>query len=217
MLTTLYLIRHGVTEANLEHLMQGSSDQDLCEMGKAELPYLTEHFRDIPVDAVYASHLKRAKQTAKAVADAVNLPILIKEDLRERDAGEYEGWPVHKLIEMTGIQGHMGGPLHPAGFDFPTAEPVREVYARVGRVLSEILDENRGKSVVIVSHGMTLQMALAWLMQVDIEEYCSHPLRNSSVTKALIDEDNRAEFAYIGDMSFLPQEMIENNERIGRK
>jgi len=216
-MTELYLIRHGITAANLEHRMQGKTDQPLCGQGLAQLPYLQAHFQSIRVDAVYCSPFRRAVQTAEVIAASHSLPLNMADDLRERDAGEQEGQRVRDMLQTCGLDVSSGGPRYPIRFDFPTAEPVAEVYSRMKHALGQILDACRDQSVVIVSHGMAIQMAIAYLTGTALTAYVSHPLQNLSVSKALVDPHNHAEFQYYGDLSFLPDVLSSYNYAIGRQ
>lgn len=197
--------------------MQGSTDHPLCDQGRNQLPYLTARFAETPLDAVYCSRTKRAMETANAVAEAHGLQPIVREELRERDAGEYEGWSVGELLQMVGIDRDRGGPRYPFQFEFPTAEPIPDVYERMRHTLEEILEKNCGQAVAVVSHGMALQMAIAFLAGIALPEYTSHRLRNLSITKVLVREDGSAEFAFWDDLSFLPDEMQEYNMCISKK
>ena len=214
-MTTLYLVRHGITAQNLEHRMQGLTDAPLCAEGERQLPYLAAFFEQIPLQAVFCSPYRRTIQTASAVAAACGLPLQFKSDLRERSAGDYEGYRVDDLVKTLGLESRKGGPRYPIRFELPTAEPICNVYARMSTVLREILEEYQGKSVAVVSHGMALQMAIAFLMGTPLKEYQSFPLPNCSVCKVLFKE-NRADFEYIGKVDFIPQDLLRVNQ-IDRK
>ena len=67
-MTTLLLARHGETEWNRELRIQGSSDIGLNELGRKQAQSLAQDLTDVDLDAIYASDLARARQTAEAVA-----------------------------------------------------------------------------------------------------------------------------------------------------
>ena len=89
----LYLIRHGQTDYNAQHLIQGWSDIPLNEAGRQQAQALpaTIAAQNISCDAIFASDLQRAAQTAEPTAHALHLPIVKSWLLRERCFGEYEG------------------------------------------------------------------------------------------------------------------------------
>jgi broad specificity phosphatase PhoE len=89
--THLWLIRHGETMYNQERRIQGRLDIPLNENGKEQARLLAEWMRTRPVDAVYASDLKRAVETAEAIARVHGLTVNPLQGLRERSFGEGEG------------------------------------------------------------------------------------------------------------------------------
>ncbi len=185
--------------------MQGATDNDLCEAGRAQLPYLAEYFSNIALDAIYCSDTKRCKSTAKAIAIPQGLPLIVCDDLRERSAGKYENWPIVDLLRLSGAESINGKPLHPIQFILPdsTAETIPAVYERMRNVVSKIITENEGKAVAIVSHGMALQLAIAFLTNEDIRTFTGKRLENLSVSKALVNEAMHGVFECFGDIRFL--------------
>ena len=97
MTTTLYLVRHAEAEGNWRRTFQGHSNSDVSEKGYRQLEYLARRFADIPLDAVYASPLKRAYETAKAIDRAAGLPIVTDDGLMEINGGAFEGVPFAEL------------------------------------------------------------------------------------------------------------------------
>jgi alpha-ribazole phosphatase len=85
------MIRHGLTEANLEGRYIGTTDLPLCEQGRASLEQLYKSCDYPEVDRVYTSPLKRAVQTAEILyPDSLIEPV---DKLRELDFGDFEGKP----------------------------------------------------------------------------------------------------------------------------
>ena len=89
-MTELYLIRHTQAEGNLYRMMQGHWDGDITALGRAENDLLSERFRNIPLDAVYSSDLKRAVLTAEACARGKGIAVQPDRRLRELDLGLWE-------------------------------------------------------------------------------------------------------------------------------
>ena len=74
--TILYLIRHGTTIYNKKGIFQGSMDVPLGKQGLFQADCLAERMKNIPMDAVYSSPLKRAYKTAQKLADATNSEVV---------------------------------------------------------------------------------------------------------------------------------------------
>ena len=106
---TVYLIRHGQTQGNLERRYIGSTDQPLCPQGREAL-----EGREMPsVDGLYVSPLLRCRQTAAILFP--NRGMEVVEDLRECDFGAFEGRTYEELktTPPTGPGWILPGPPRP--------------------------------------------------------------------------------------------------------
>lgn len=91
----IYLIRHGLTQANFDGRYIGTTDLDLCEEGAAELLSLQEEYEYPGVGRVYASPLKRCVETARLLYPDLT-PITVSQ-LREYSFGSFEGKTAQEL------------------------------------------------------------------------------------------------------------------------
>lgn len=169
-MTDLYLVRHGETDWNLQRRVQGSTDIPLNGTGRLQAlatgRLLAAAGR--PWDAVVASPLSRARETAAIIAREIGLPAPeLVDDLRERAYGDAEGLD-HDEID--------------ARFPYPTPVPGREtrdeVTARVMPALVALAKEHPGESLVVVAHGGVIR---AVLDAVDPDGSHHGPIRNGSV------------------------------------
>src|ERR1700678_2743394 len=103
----LWLVRHGESAWNVAGLAQGHHDQaELTERGLRQASDAAWRFRDHPIRAIYASDLRRARQTAAAFAAVVGVPVFADARLRERSLGLLEGAPSAALSPaLTGLDG----------------------------------------------------------------------------------------------------------------
>lgn len=142
----LYVVRHGQTAWNMEHKMLGRADLPLNEFGREQAENTKSNMKDIPLDVIISSPLKRARETAEIIHKNRNIPILIEEGLIERDYGEFEGvkredfdydrfWYYEKCET------------------YEKAENTREFFQRIYKCLDEIKHQYKNKNVLIVTHG----------------------------------------------------------------
>ena len=96
----LYLVRHCESLGNRENIFQGQLDLDISATGEKQLALLTLRFRNIPIDAVYSSPLKRAYKTAEAVDLYHSLPIIKLPELMEVDVGALSGMKLTKRLRI---------------------------------------------------------------------------------------------------------------------
>ena len=89
--TTILLVRHGETIDNARQIMQGQTHGELNERGLEQAQQVAQRLASERVDAVVASDLHRAIQTAEIIAAPHDLPVMTTELLRERDWGSFTG------------------------------------------------------------------------------------------------------------------------------
>ena len=87
----LYIMRHGKTDWNIQHKLQGRTDIPLNEEGRQMAKQAREDYLNIPIDICYCSPLIRARETAELVLQGRNIPILCDDRLIEMGFGIYEG------------------------------------------------------------------------------------------------------------------------------
>ena len=87
----LYIIRHGKTDWNVEHRLQGQTDTDLNEEGRRMAREAATEYANIHFDVCYCSPLLRARETAKILLDGRDIPIIYDDRLKEMGFGEFEG------------------------------------------------------------------------------------------------------------------------------
>ena len=90
-MTVLYLARHGETVDNANQILQGRTQGMLNEKGQEQAENLAKSLDGIQIDAVIASDLKRAVDTAEVIAKRRSLPLITTPLLRERDWGSFTG------------------------------------------------------------------------------------------------------------------------------
>lgn len=175
--TTLHLIRHGQSEWNLTRRLQGQvADVPLTPLGVEQARAAADALAGRPVAAVHSSDLLRARQTAEAVAAALGLPVQLDPGLREQSYGALEGMLTDDVLAA-------------APYDFtdpdgraPGGESIRDVHERVGRRLAGYAQRYAGRECVLVSHGDTIRVALAWLDGRDAGDVPWRETPNGSVT-----------------------------------
>ncbi len=150
----LYLIRHGITQGNLNGQYIGSTDLPLCEFGKKQLSDLKEHMLYPTVGRVYTSPLLRCTQSANILYPEM-LPVII-DDLRECDFGKFEGKTIQQLKDTADYQNWISSNMR---ISPPNGESQRAFLERIFTGLQEILTDmmhNRISEAALVCHGGVL-------------------------------------------------------------
>src|SRR5215218_6168626 len=89
----LYYLRHGETEANAAGTIAGSLDVELTKLGREQARVAARGLEHEPITAIYASPLRRARETAQPIAEALGLTVTILDEIAERNWGDLEGMP----------------------------------------------------------------------------------------------------------------------------
>jgi probable phosphoglycerate mutase len=187
--TMFLLVRHGETDWNRENRFQGHADPPLNELGRSQARELAASLARDGVDAVYASPLQRARETAEIVGGALGLDVRIDSRLMEVDVGSWSGLTRDDLeARFPEAFGRWRAGSH--GWD--DGETYEELAARVLDALHEIGAANPDGTVLVVGHGGTVRSMLAHAARLDLASHRTvvGPASNCSVHRlALRDGD----------------------------
>jgi broad specificity phosphatase PhoE len=142
--TTLLLVRHGETDWNAEGRLQGHTDRPLNDFGRRQAELLADQLSGERFDAVYASDLARARETAEIVGERLGLTVVLDPDLREKNWGSWEG--------LT--------PAERDAVDY-VGESTEEHRARMLGSLRRIAERHPRGRVLVVTHGGSLRRVQA--------------------------------------------------------
>jgi broad specificity phosphatase PhoE len=164
--TTLYLIRHGATEANLAtppRIQGRRHDPPLARLGVRQAEATRDFLAIRPIDHCYTSPLLRAVQTASIVSAPHGLSPLPLEALTECDVGRWEGldWQTVRYLDAEGYQRFHS---NPARCGYPDGESFADVHGRVVPVVEDLFRRHAGESVLVVAHHIVNRTYLAGLL-----------------------------------------------------
>lgn len=175
----VYLVRHGQTSWNISGRAQGHTDIPLDPTGQQQAKLLGQSFEGTHVDQIFSSDLSRAKETAESIAKAVNTPIEVRHDLRERSFGNWEGLDfgsVANLIQEQANSNSISNQLVRP----PAGESFADVWERLDPIHAHL--QTAEGTVVIVSHGGTLALLAAKLIRGTLDTCRAFRLSNTGIT-----------------------------------
>ncbi len=201
----IHLARHAETEWNHVRRVQGVSDIPLNERGMAQASSLGARFAAEPLEAVYASPLARARQTAEAIASVHGLEVQIIEDLSEFDQGDLEGRYLGDIArEYPELLAAFA--KEPGEVRIPGGETLAEVQTRAWRAFTLLLDRHTGGSIVAVSHNMTLLTLLCRFLGMTLTHF--RRLTQSSTGVTSFERGVQGlHLRVLNDISHLPPEL----------
>ncbi|WP_427180776.1 histidine phosphatase family protein [Paenibacillus sp. TC-CSREp1] len=173
-MTEIALIRHGSTAWNKEKRSQGQTDNPLDQEGREQAVLLAARLAEEQWDAIYASDLQRASETARIIGERLGIQeIHLDPRLREMGGGQVEGTTEEERIAKWGLDW--------STLDLGKEEPASGA-ARGTEMLEEILRQHPGARVIVVSHGAVLRNTLRALVP---EQDISVKLDNTSITRVV--------------------------------
>ncbi len=141
----IYVIRHGRTKLNDEGKYNGNVDEDINETGINQAIEASKKVKELNIDLVICSPLKRTKHTMQLV-NVNNMPVIYDDRLKERDCGilagkelgqfyETDYWNYYSTKKVEGL------------------ETIQDLFKRVHEFLKEIKEKYNDKNILIVTHG----------------------------------------------------------------
>ena len=157
----LLLVRHATAEGNGR--FQGHRDVSLTSAGRRELRLLCEKCSRYPVRAVYSSDLRRARQTAEAVARKFGLEVDVRPELREMHFGQWEGLSWNQIARRFPKLAALWIERFPRQ-TIPGAEPLSQFKKRTAAGVREIVAANQGQCALIVTHAGVIRFTLGKIL-----------------------------------------------------
>jgi broad specificity phosphatase PhoE len=177
----IYAVRHGESVWNVEGRHQGQSlaAPGLTDIGRVHAAGAAERLATSRVDLVFTSDLRRAVETARLIAAQLGVEPLLEPRLRERSFGVLEG----RLIANSGPLevGVTDDAVTDADARPPGGESIRELYARVIGLVSELAAEQGHRRIVLVSHGGPLRVIRAYLAGTPVDSMSWSAVANGTV------------------------------------
>lgn len=159
----IYLIRHGQTSWNVEGKIQGAADIPLNETGRQQADCLKNGMANRPVVRIFSSPLKRAVETAEAIANDQNVAVEILEELKEVEFGVWEGMTWADIRDQYPEE-YERWCINPVDVAPPGGEQQENIRRRCKKAIDQILAKVQG-DLAIVAHGAILAYLVEYLMR----------------------------------------------------
>lgn len=200
--TRLLLLRHGQTALSVQRRYSGRGNPELTELGREQAARAAKYLAAKgDIAAVVSSPLGRARETAEAVAQALNVPVRVLEGLTETDFGEWEGLTFTEAAQRDSDlhQRWLGDPSLPA----PGGESFDQVRERVEAARRDLGALYPGQNVVVVSHVTPIKTLLQLALEVGPSLLYRLHLDLASLSIAEFYPDGGASVRLVNDTSYL--------------
>jgi probable phosphomutase (TIGR03848 family) len=185
--TTLVLVRHGVTAAT-GHRLGGRTEVGLSEDGRAQAKAVGARLAPLSVRALYASPLTRTWQTAEAIGEAVGRAPQVCDGLLEVDYGR---WTDRTLTSVARTKLWPVIQSRPSLAAFPDGETIRGAQMRAADAVEELVRRHRRGLVVAVSHADVIKALVAFYLSLPLDGFQRLHVAPASVTVLALSQGGR--------------------------
>jgi broad specificity phosphatase PhoE len=177
----LILVRHGETKWNHENRIVGHTQIALNSNGREQVARLSRALKDEKVSAIFSSPLRRARETAAAVANAHRLEVVTDDALKEVDAGELEGLTFGEVMERYGdfFQEWIKG--NPS-LRMPGGESMTELRQRTWPAVERVVGEYHDGMVILVSHSLAILSIISGALGMSTTDFRRLRLNVASIS-----------------------------------
>jgi len=158
----VYLVRHGQTHANVNHVFQGA-DSELTDAGKLQAIRLAERLKNLKFDKIIVSDYKRTQQTSEPISEVSGLPVELSPLFREEKRPT--SWLGKSELTAEGQQFYVDL-IEKAGdknWRIEDAENPHDVLVRIEKAL-KLLEDDSSEDILVVSHGDFLKQFIAYVL-----------------------------------------------------
>ena len=202
MKTKIWIVRHTETIGNIEKRLTGRKDYEVTENGKKLVSLLTQELGNIKFDKAYSSPSTRAIATIEPLATKNKLTIETVNGLAEMYFGIYDGW---KWEEVNKVQPEIKEQQRNINeiYGIPEQESMEEVAERMYKTIFKIANANRGKNILISSHGVAIEAFLRKIVNLPFreerEKFCQYHVAINEVEF----EGNTFSIQRLADVNYL--------------
>ncbi len=201
----LLLIRHALNDWVGKRVAGWTPGISLNEEGRKQAARLTESLYAVPLEAIYASPLERALETAQPIAKSHDLELQIRDTLGETRYGELDGKSLEEVMKSDLWEQFRA---YPSRTRFPGAETIYEVQVRVVGELENLLQTHRHGNIAVVTHADPIRVAVARYIGLPLDLVGRIWVSTASITVLRFDDwgPRLTHLSHTGSLDFLSVE-----------
>lgn len=177
--TKLVAVRHGQTDWNPIHRIQGLIDTDLNETGIRQMEETALKLKDYDFSVIYTSTITRGYHSAEIVNRYHDVPLIRDADLGELCQGDWQGHLVSELEKSS--EQYRRWQKNPMEVTPPGGVHVRDFADKVIAKIEKVLEEHKGETVCLVSHEVSNAVLRCYFNKIDLSEIWDHCPSNVDV------------------------------------
>lgn len=178
--TVCCLVRHGVTAANKQDRFAGRSNEPLHAEGICQMQAVAAKLTSAGIARIYCGPLPRTRQSAEIITGILGIPVATREGLNEIFLPHWDGLTKEEITRNFGLE-YPTWLRDPANFQVQGCETIGDVQKRAVACLEEIVVENPGRKILIVSHLITLRSLALFYQNRPLNDFRSIKVENAAL------------------------------------
>lgn len=167
----IYLVRHGKIDTGIEKKYIGATNLPLTHEGMEQAKLLKEYFKDIPIENIFTSPLKRCLQTTEIICEENKQDYIVVNEFSEINMGIWENKPI-EYIKKNFPQSYKDRGENLASFIPPQGESFSQLANRVLPLFARIV-KNNSENILIVAHAGVNRVILSEILEFSIQDIFS--------------------------------------------
>jgi probable phosphoglycerate mutase len=188
-MTTIYLVRHGITEWTGHRIIGNIPGVHLNEFGLSQAEYVANYLCQFPLQAIFSSPMERATETARPLAILLRISVKTIDFLREVNFGELQGLG-EELASLDVWQQFL---THPATVHFPKGESVADAQQRIVAGLDALaVQYGPNAQIACFAHCEILRLAVAFALHMPLDDFMRLTIQPASISCLEWSESNQS-------------------------
>ena len=179
-MTTIYLVRHGITLANKENRFAGRTDEELHAEGVEQIRQVGDGLVNKNISNVFCGPCRRTTQSAEILGSMLNVPFATLEELDEINIPHWDGLTKDEIRQNCGDE-YPTWLNRPQSFSLPGCETLKQVQERAVGIVNRLLAQLDSESLVLVSHLVVLRCLVLYYQELEIKDFRSIKINNGSI------------------------------------
>jgi broad specificity phosphatase PhoE len=189
-MTTIYLVRHGVTQANKENRFAGRTDERLHSEGIEQMRQAGFRLQEKNIDGIFSGPLPRTMQSAEILQDILHAPMTAVAAFNEISIPHWDGLTKDEIRQQYGKE-YPTWLAEPQTFMLPGCETIRQVQKRAVSGIEYLVAAHPGSNLLLVSHLIVLRSLVLFYRDMDIGKFRSVKIGNGDIFYLAQTDDSR--------------------------
>ena len=170
MVEKIFLIRHGLTESNKKKIYAGWNDECLCEEGLVDLFRIGKKLKDLKIEKIFSSPIRRAIQTAEVLNSFLNTMIVIDNNLKEMKMGSWEGLSEQEIAARFPHEWKLWN-SRPSELNIVGRETLEQLQIRALNWIRRISNDLDSSRILAVTHVAIIRVLIIYYNNGRLDDY----------------------------------------------